>query len=96
MTSHGSIIPNVDSESSHDSTSKPENATADEESKHSFVRRAEVVANGQVPFPADLPEGEAERLRLEVVRRRRKRFVTFIARAIARDIQNGFQETTRR
>ena len=96
MTSHDVVNPHVDSASSHDSTSKPENATADEESKHSFVRRAEVIANGQVPFPADLSENEAQQLRLEVVRRRRKRFIAFIARAIARDIHNSFQETTRR
>ena len=91
MTSHDVVNPHVDAASSHDSTFKPEDATADEESQHTFVRRAEVVANGQVPFPADLPESEAERFRLEVVRLRRKRFVAFIARAIARDIRNGFQ-----
>ena len=96
MTSHGSLNPRADSASSYDSTSKPEIANADARSKSDLARRAEVVADGQVPFPADLPEGEAERLRLEVIHRRQRLFVTFIARAIARDIQDGFRETTRR
>lgn len=95
MTSHGAINPRVDS-ASHDSTSSPKSASVDAKSRNTFARQAEVVANGQMPFPVDLPESEAERLRLEVVRLRRKRFIAFIARAIARDIHESFQETTRR
>lgn len=96
MTSHRSINTRADSASSHDSTAKPENSSADAESKSHIARWAEAVANGQVPFPADLSEGEAERLRLEVVLRRRIQLVSFIARAIARDIQDGFQTLTGR
>ncbi len=89
MTSHGSVNRRADFVSSHDLTSSPENVNKEARSKSKLVRRAEAVASGQVPFPADLPESEAERLRLEVVCRRRQLFVTFIARTINRDIQDG-------
>lgn len=90
MTSHSSMNPRSDYASSHDSTSQPESAGNDARAENDLARMAEVVANGQVPFPTDLPESEAERLRLLVVCRRRKRLVTLIARAIARDIKDGF------
>ncbi len=95
MPRHRSV-PRATSTSSHDSNSLPESVNADARSNRDLARRADAVAHGQVPFPEDLDDDEAERLRLEVVRRRHRRLVAFIARAISRDMRDGFQETTRR
>ena len=96
MTSHRSINPREDLESVRDSALISDRADVDAKSKTDLARQAELIATGQVPFPNDLPDGETERLRLEVVRRRRKQFIKLIARAIARDIQDGFHKTTGR
>ncbi len=49
-------------------------------------RWAQLLADGEVEFPDDLPAGQAERLLALVRRRRRNRLVTLIARQIARQI----------
>ncbi len=95
MPNHRSVPP-ATSTLSYDLNSLPESVNADERSNRDLARRADAVAHGQVPFPEDLDDDEAERLRLEVVRIRRRRLVTFIARAISRDMRDGFQESTRR
>ena len=81
--------PRADSESAQDSAPLPGCVNTDARSTADLARRAEVIATGQVPFPEDLPDGVAERLRLEVARRRRGQLVQLIARAMARDIQDG-------
>ena len=78
----------ADSESAQDSAPLPGCVHTDARSTADLARRAEVIATGQVPFPEDLPDGVAERLRLEVARQRQKQFVKLIARAIARDLQD--------
>ena len=54
-----------------------------------FQRVAELVANGDLPLPLDLPDEQLARLVREVHDRRRRRLVQFIARAIAIDIATG-------
>ncbi len=98
-------MPNLESDSTKPDTGKPgadaRGGTAAETSAESWTpvelsRWADAVASSQAPFPDDLTANRAERLMVEVARRRRKLLVTFVARAIARDIQDGFRETTRR
>jgi hypothetical protein len=50
-------------------------------------RWAARIAEGQDPFPRDLPAAERERLATEVRRLRRERLLAFLARAIAQDIR---------
>jgi hypothetical protein len=45
------------------------------------------IAQGQDPFPRELPAAERERLATEVRRLRRQRLLAFLARAIARNIR---------
>lgn len=47
---------------------------------------ADLVANGEFPFPKDIPAEQYIQLVTEVGIRRRKRLVKFIARSIAREI----------
>ena len=47
---------------------------------------AELVANGELPFPEALPTERSHRLLNEVQQRRRRRLVKFIAHTIAMDI----------
>ena len=54
-----------------------------------FQRVAELVANGDLPLPLDLPDEQLVRLVREVQDRRRRRLVHFVARAIAIDIVNS-------
>ena len=51
-----------------------------------FNRVAELVANGELPFPEDLSAERSHRLLNEVQQRRRCRLVKFIAHTIAMDI----------
>lgn len=90
MTSQRFTTPRVESVSSPDSASIPECNNANSSSQIDFGRMAEVIASGQIPFPENLSDDVAERLRLQVVRLRRKQFVRLVARAIARDIQKDF------
>ncbi len=52
-------------------------------------RVAELVANGELPFPANLPAERSQRLLVEVQQRRRRKLVKYIARMIALDIQRS-------
>ena len=57
---------------------------------------ADLIANGQVRFPAELSAHVAEQLRSEVAHLRRLRLIRFIAHRIAQDIPGGSAEVTRR
>lgn len=50
-------------------------------------RLSELVAIGEAPLPADLEPMETTTVLAEVARLRRDRLVRFVARAIARDLQ---------
>ena len=52
-------------------------------------RVAELVANGELPFPENLPAERSQRLLVDVQLRRRRRLVQFIARTIALDIHRS-------
>src|SRR5262249_50888357 len=52
-------------------------------------RWADLIADGQASFPADLPPIDQDRLRAAVQRRRRNRLVRHIARAIALDLRRA-------
>ena len=54
-----------------------------------LMRLAQLVADGELPFPGNLPLERKQRLLSEVQRRRRDRLVHYIARAIAEDILRG-------
>ncbi|MFV1965741.1 MAG: hypothetical protein ACC628_09990 [Pirellulaceae bacterium] len=60
------------------------------------AKLAELVANGKVPFPANLSSSETERLRETVAELRRHRLIKFIAQAIAKDIHDGTHNATGR
>lgn len=47
---------------------------------------AELIANGELEFPANWPASIARRLGREIRNRRQRRLIRFIARAIARAI----------
>lgn len=49
-------------------------------------RVANIVAQGEFPFPTDLAPDQAEQLANEVRKRRYRRLVQYIARSIAMDI----------
>lgn len=53
----------------------------------SFSRWADLVARGEVAFPAGLTQGQEETLLQAVRQRRRQRLVQFVARAIAQEIR---------
>ena len=57
---------------------------------------AQLVADGELPFPGDLPLELEQQLLSEVQRRRRERLVRHIARAIAEDILRGAGPIPRR
>ena len=50
------------------------------------LRVARLIADGELPFPADLPAADAAALAAEVRRLRRGRLVRHVARAIAEDL----------
>jgi hypothetical protein len=62
-------------------TSAPPAATPEQ-----LMRLAQLVADGELPFPGNLPLERKQRLLSEVQRRRRDRLVRHVARAIAEDI----------
>jgi len=64
-----------------ESTSVPPAATQEQ-----LMRLAQLVADGELPFPGNLPLERRQRLLVEVQRHRRERLVHYIARAIAEDI----------
>ena len=65
-------------------TSAPFAATPEQ-----LMRLAQLVANGELPFPTNLPAERSQRLLVEVQQRRRRKLVKYIARMIALDIQRS-------
>ena len=57
-----------------------------ESSREQLDRLAAHVAVGSARFPSELAAGDAEQLRREVSRLRRRRLIKWIAQAVARDI----------
>jgi hypothetical protein len=55
----------------------------------SLLRRAALIAGGEIRFPTDLSADDAADLAREVRRLRRIGLVRYIARAIAQDIQRA-------
>lgn len=51
-------------------------------------RYAQLVADGEVPFPSDLPAAQAAQLEVLVRALLRERLVTYIARQIAWELAN--------
>lgn len=58
-------------------------------------RWAALLADGAAAIPAHWPDNLKDRLAAEVGERRRQRFVRYLARAIARDIQSSRETATR-
>lgn len=56
-------------------------------------RQAELIAEGTIPFPDNLGEGQAVEIALAVQLVRRKRLIKFIARQIAADIASDGNES---
>jgi hypothetical protein len=56
-------------------------------------RQAELIARGEIPFPAELPPHELRALADDVRQLRQQRLLAFIAELIARDILHA--ENTR-
>ena len=72
------------------STNSPNNVHHDiSPTPKQFDRVAELVANGELPFPENLTAKRSQRLLVEVQQRRRRRLVKFIARMIALDIHRS-------
>ncbi len=68
-------------------TTRPESAsTSGALTAEQLARWAELVANGETPFPKGLTRDQGHRLLELVCQRRRARLVQFIARAIAQEI----------
>lgn len=53
---------------------------------------ANMVAQGEFPFPIGLAPDQVEQLAIEVRKRRRRRLVQFIARSIAQDIWRSHEQ----
>ena len=59
-------------------------------------RVAQLVASGEVAFPAGLSVARTDRLARIVREQRRRRLVQFIARSIARDIYRGVEQANKK
>jgi len=81
---HSRIKPST---ANSDGREPPSSAPATEElSTDQLTRWADLIANGEVGFPANLPAGQLRKLIAEVRQLRRDRLIHYIAHAIARDI----------
>jgi hypothetical protein len=58
----------------------------------SLNRRAEMIADGRLPFPTEAHHLERDRLLALVRGQLRERLLTLLARAVARDIRDRVQE----
>lgn len=58
-------------------------------------RWAQLIANGELPFPTHLSASEFDRLAVEVSRLRRTRLIRYIARAIASDFERSEKLSTK-
>ena len=75
----------LDAADTHETDTSVQNVPSDQQLR----RTAELVANGDLPLPLDLPDEQLAKLVREVQERRRRRLVHFVARAIAMDIVSG-------
>ena len=74
----------------NDAAEPPSSAAFVEElSTDQLTRWADLIANGEVGFPANLPAGQLRELIAEVRQLRRNRLIDYIARAIALDIHRS-------
>jgi hypothetical protein len=96
MTGSRNAPSDADSASSRDTTVSQDNNSGSASVTCQTTHWANLIANGQVRFPVGLSEQDAERLRAEVARLRRRRLVKFIAKCIAQDIHRSDADSTRR
>ena len=86
MSNHQLDSTNLDDGATDHETQSVSSAQAEPYSPEQFRRTAELVASGELPLPRRLPAEQRTALAREVQRRRRRRLVQFVARAIAVDI----------
>jgi len=90
-SSRGAVHHNGQTQVTQDANSSPELPSPAPTS-----RLADLVACGELPLPDGLSSGQLEHLALEVRKRRRKRLVDYIARAIAIDIHRSREPQKKR
>lgn len=88
MTSFQSrrVDPNSSDEGNSDAHGRESGTASEPPDRLELTTWSELIANGEIGFPAGLTTSEQEALLRAVQVRRRRRLVQFIARVIAQDI----------